>query len=66
MFHVQIQNVLNPLSKLEESAEEEGEADIEEELNLSRDEHAGCTENKITWLVLLPEVGVLMSSFLQA
>ncbi|KAF9663886.1 hypothetical protein SADUNF_Sadunf17G0098700 [Salix dunnii] len=51
---------------LEESAEEEGEADIEEELNLSRDEYAGCTENKITWLVLLPEVGVLMSSFLQA
>jgi hypothetical protein len=50
-FLSKAKNVLNPLSKLEESAEEEeeGEADIEEEeLNLSRDEYAGSTEDKIT------------------
>lgn len=49
-FMSKAKNVLNPLSKLEESAEEEeGEADIEEEeLNLSRDEYAGSTEDKIT------------------
>ncbi|KAJ6960273.1 hypothetical protein NC653_038338 [Populus alba x Populus x berolinensis] len=42
-FMSKSKNVLNPLSKLEESAEEdEGEADIEE------DEYAGPTEDKIT------------------
>ncbi|KAH8483480.1 hypothetical protein H0E87_028041 [Populus deltoides] len=41
-FMSKAKNVLNPLSKLEESAEEEGEADIEE------DEYTGSTEDKIT------------------